>query len=373
MKIIQIVTQMEFGGAQRIAYSLTEELRRRGHDALLWFLYTKRASYETQPWMTSLLPHTPSLSDYFRIMARLYQMLSTEKPDAVISHTHYSNPLAQAIAVLNGAHQRIAVQHSPPHTYPLVARLADLIGGTIGLYTCNVAVSNAVANELARYPRHYAKYISMINNGIANIVPCHARGATRAKWNIPVEVPLMVNVGRLSREKNQAFLIRLLPKATTFHLALIGEGALRGELERLARLLRLSDRVHFIGEIPPMDVASLLNSGDVFVFPSSHEAVGLALLEAMSAGIPIIASDIPSSRDILGQNGVLLNLAHPSTWIRALQAISSLEAPSPSVIKAAMQRARAFTVTQMADKYEKILLSGGTGRSLTHFELSGRK
>src|ERR1700692_960055 len=98
MKIVQIVTQMEAGGAQKVAYLLHRGFLERGYDAELWFLYTKRPFYDGLDGVHSLFDHSPSAFDYFVITHRLYSKLRSAKPDALITHTHYANLLGQLIA-----------------------------------------------------------------------------------------------------------------------------------------------------------------------------------------------------------------------------------------------------------------------------------
>jgi glycosyltransferase involved in cell wall biosynthesis len=101
-------------------------------------------------------------------------------------------------------------------------------------------------------------------------------------------------VAKLSRVKNHALLLRACARvAASRHdviLLVVGEGALRGELEELAGWLGLSGRVFFLGE--RADVPSLLKLMDVFVLPSTSEGLPNAIMEAMAAGVPVVATRV---------------------------------------------------------------------------------
>jgi glycosyltransferase involved in cell wall biosynthesis len=356
MKIIQLITCMEAGGVQRVAYLLKGELENRGYDSTIWFLYTKRPAYADVPGIYSLLDHSPSALDYFKILFRLARMIHREKPDVLITHTYYSNVLGHLLSSVLGVRDRIAVQHNPAHSYPRVARIADSLAGSIGFYTSNVAVSKTVEESLARYPRSYRDRVTVVYNGVPAPSEPAPRDVTRQRWNIPIDAAVLVNVGRFSRQKNQEFLIRLLEKAKDLHLLLVGDGELREWLHALPVQLQVIDRVHFTGEVSPADVTSLISCSDIFVLPSLFEAVGLVVLEAMVLGKPVVSNDIPSSREFIGEDGVLVDIASPGNWLSSIQWLLDRPDIVSEMVTRAMAKARRFTVPRMADGYEAAIV-----------------
>jgi len=101
------------------------------------------------------------------------------------------------------------------------------------------------------------------------------------------------NVGRLSREKNQDFLLEVFARVQTQKpdsmLLLVGEGDMKAELQRKAERLKITDKVIFYGVTDRVE--QLLWAMDVFVFPSQFEGLGLAMIEAQAAGLPVLCSD----------------------------------------------------------------------------------
>src|SRR5580698_7345164 len=246
-------------------------------------------------------------------------MIYVERPDVLITHTHYANVLGNLVASILRLRTRIAVQHNPTHTFPRLARIADRAAGSVGLYSRIVAVSQTVSESVSRYPLTYRQRLTTAFNGVPEPGPTPPREITRKRWNIPAEAPLLVNVGRLSQQKNQEFLIRLLQKGADLHLLLVGEGELRDRLKAAARDLGVAARVHFTGEVTPDEVSALISAGDVFVLPSLFEAVSMVMLEAMLLGVPIVSSDIPSAREFLAEDGVLVETAYPEKWLAAIR------------------------------------------------------
>jgi glycosyltransferase involved in cell wall biosynthesis len=111
------------------------------------------------------------------------------------------------------------------------------------------------------------------------------------------------------------------------HLSLAGNGSLRPRLEALARALGIDGRVDFLGSCA--DVPTLLGGCDLFVFSTTRaEGLGTVLIEALAAGLPVVASDVPACRELLeeGRWGVLVNPGDPAAL--ALAVIRRLGEPA---------------------------------------------
>jgi glycosyltransferase involved in cell wall biosynthesis len=109
-------------------------------------------------------------------------------------------------------------------------------------------------------------------------------------------------VATLERHKDHATLLRAVPAITArmpdFELWLVGEGSLRGELESLIRELNIVASVRLLGR--RTDVGELLGQADVFVLSTTRqEGLGSVLIEALAAGLPVVASDVPACREML--------------------------------------------------------------------------
>ena len=363
MKIVQIVTQMEAGGAQRVAYLLHRGFCEKGYDSELWFLYTKRPFYEGLDGVHSLLNRPPSALDYLAITNRLYRKLRDGRPDALITHTHYSNLLGHLVAALAGVPNRIAVHHNPLPTYPRAARIADRLFGAAGLYSSMVAVSASVVKTMHSYPKSYSRLVKRIYNGVPIVPP--APKDIRSTWSIPANKPLLVSVGRLSIQKNQDTLLNALIRVPDAHLALIGDGDQASALKAQARSLGLSDRVHFAGEIPSEDVSAFLQAADIFVFPSRWESMGLAVLEAMQAGLPIVASDIPAMREVLGDSGLLVPLEDAAALAQAILRVLQDPELSSRLRLSGAHRTKLFSAETMVSEYQQLLAAPSLDSTFT--------
>ncbi len=116
---------------------------------------------------------------------------------------------------------------------------------------------------------------------------------------------LLIYVGRLSAEKQIERIKPVLDNIPGACLALVGDGPYRGQLEKIFE----NTKTNFIGYLSGEELASAYASGDIFLFPSSTETLGLVLLEAMAAGCPVIGANKGGIPDIInnGINGCLYN------------------------------------------------------------------
>jgi glycosyltransferase involved in cell wall biosynthesis len=123
--------------------------------------------------------------------------------------------------------------------------------------------------------------------------------------------PLCLAVGRLAKEKNQGFLLsafaHILPDLPNARLVLVGEGDDRQRLERLAHSLGIRGCVRFVGAVPHEAVADYYQAADLFLFPSTSETQGIAVVEALAAGLPVVAVTSDAAADLLGdgRGGIL--------------------------------------------------------------------
>jgi glycosyltransferase involved in cell wall biosynthesis len=128
------------------------------------------------------------------------------------------------------------------------------------------------------------------------------RAAIRAELGIPRDALVLGNVGRFHEQKNHQFLLEIMAETASREpravLLLVGDGALRGQIEARAAALGLRDRVVFAGVRADVH-RMMLGAMDVFVFPSRYEGLGVVLIEAQAAGLPCVISDVvPREADV---------------------------------------------------------------------------
>jgi HAD superfamily hydrolase (TIGR01549 family) len=171
--------------------------------------------------------------------------------------------------------------------------------------------------------------------------------------------PVLLNVGRLVSQKSQHILLEaLLPLRASLpglRLRIVGDGPLEGTLRARVRALGLDDAVEFLGNRD--DVPELLRAADVFVFPSRYEGHPGALVEAMLAGLPVIASDIPVHRETIadGHTGLLVPVDDAAAWADAIRRLADSPHQRAALGRAAREVAlRRFDIRQIARQHESL-------------------
>lgn len=196
-----------------------------------------------------------------------------------------------------------------------------------------------------------------IYNGVA--VETVAQRASAVARNPEQEQPFTIGmVARLEGHKDQPTLIRaarlLKERGYHFQVQLIGEGSRRSEYENLIREEKVENCVSLLGM--RRDIPELLGQTDVFVFSAKpDEGFGIALVEAMSAGVPIVATDVGACREVLEQ-GKLGTLIPPQSPEAMAQAIEMRLVEDPQILASQANKAREkafkeFTIANMAYQY----------------------
>lgn len=202
---------------------------------------------------------------------------------------------------------------------------------------------------------------TVIPNGIAApvIEQPISRDALLSELRLPANSRLIGAVGRLWPQKRVKDLIWAADLLKTTrddtHLLIVGDGPLRSRLVRYRDQSEIADRVHFLGE--RNDVPRLMPHFDVLWLASEYEGQSNAILEAMVAGVPVIASDIPGNRDLVcdGETGYLVPLGDRFEFTRRTHWLCDDEGLRTKLGEAGRERARQqFSVAQMIARHAEL-------------------
>lgn len=147
----------------------------------------------------------------------------------------------------------------------------------------------ALANE--KFSAKKVEYIPGVGLDLSQFMNFDNHDDLRAEFNLPKKSKIVISVGELNKNKNQQVIIRALAHLndSNIHYFLAGNGPLKDELTQLTEQLGIKDNVHFLGY--RRDIPSLLQNADVYAFPSLREGLGMASIEAMSTGLPLVTSN----------------------------------------------------------------------------------
>lgn len=131
-----------------------------------------------------------------------------------------------------------------------------------------------------------------------------------------------------------------------------GDGPLRGQLEKYRDQSHVD--IIFLGGVATHTVPLVLKAIDIFCFPSLWEGFGIALVEAMSSRLPIVASDIPPHREVMAHAGLYVPPRDPKQLADALNLLLENENMRESLAQQAYQRAQLFSIERTAQRYEAL-------------------
>ena len=236
-----------------------------------------------------------------RLARKLYHLLQTERVTILRVHKYHS----AFYGVLAGRMARVAAI-IPSYHLPQAARKPKrrlMIRFLSHLSDKVVAVSFAVKENLTGMGIPESK-IRVIHNGVdlrefQDLTP---REVARGELGIPSGKWVIGGIGRMKPQKGYGYLLRALPSLekgglSDYWVLLVGDGKARSKLEQEAREMGCEEKVRFLGM--RRDIPHLLRAMDLFAFPSLWEGFGTSLVEAMAAGIPVVASDLPCVREII--------------------------------------------------------------------------
>lgn len=194
-----------------------------------------------------------------------------------------------------------------------------------------LGVSNAVRDDIRKsLPKWPKGRISTLYNRIDidavqdGQLPRHE---ARQALGLPDDAFIVGNVGRLHPDKDQATLIRGFAKALPALpegslLAILGKGRLEQDLKELANELGIGDQVKFLGQVP--EARRFFRGFDVFALSSDHEPFGMVLLEAMAAGVPLLATACGGAIEVVEGVGILFPLGDAERLAQGLQHLAVL-------------------------------------------------
>ena len=368
MRILHIYKDYHpvLGGIENHIKWLAEAQAERGHDVTVL--------------VTSLDHHTTEhIENGVRVIraARLAHVASTplslslplllrrQRPD--IAHLHFPYPVGEVSQWLLGrASRTIITYHSDVVRQrailclyrPLlrqVLRHADLILPTSPQYM-----------ESSPHLRPWHQKCRVVPLGIPLAPFLADRRQEAAVLRRRYGAPLLLHVGILRYYKGLQYLIRALPQIPQAKLVIVGHGPMRSAWEEMAQREGVADRVHFVGQVSEDTLPVYYQACDLFVLPACmrSEAFGLAQIEAMASGKPVVSTELGTGTSFVnrhGETGLVVPPRDPEALAAAINELLADDARRQVMGRAARARAKAeFSLPVMVERvltaYEEVLL-----------------
>ncbi len=323
----------------------------------------------TPVWVPEL---SPALSPTNLVaFIKVSRFLRTWRPDIVHTHTAMAGAIGRTSARLSHVPAVIHTFHG--HVLRgYFAPPAEILFRTIERRLARhsdrlITLSTSLQDDLVALKIAPREKIQVIPLGIdfdALRAAPRREGRLHRELGIALQVPLVGSVGRLVPIKNHALLLhaarRMVDSGSAAHFVIVGDGELRTTLEALAHQLGLAPRVHFLGWRE--DLVPIYSDLDLLALTSDNEGTPVAVLEAMAAGVPVVATAVGGVPDVIrdGETGRLVAVREAEAFALAMeQALREIDA---SRAMAARGRAdvvarfgKARMLAQTAALYENVL------------------
>ncbi|AZI36627.1 putative glycosyltransferase [Caenibius tardaugens NBRC 16725] len=362
MRVLTFLHSFEHGGVERIALRLVRQWRASGVDAPLFLGRTDGAmrhdageglAFETPP----RVPASVAFWETLWMIWQLPRVVRQLRPDVLFCAGNTYVVVAVALKIIlgrqcpailakmsNDLERRDAPWwiRKPYHLWLRIqARFLDHVVGMAAPMADDIRSLLAIPDTM----------ISVIPNpALTDDLILRLRSLSRTPMEAPFTGRRFVFVGRLTRQKNLGLMLRAFASAGRWGdtLTLFGDGPDRAKLQKLAVDLGIDDAVDFRGYVS--EPAVLLPQFDIFLLSSDYEGVPGVVLEALAAGLPIIATDCSSSMAPLLQHGALGTLIRTGDGAAFARAIAAAR-PGMQSRALSLAQARRFTLEQAARSY----------------------
>jgi glycosyltransferase involved in cell wall biosynthesis len=314
VKVVFIIDSLRRHGTQRFLTHLVRGLHDLGYEQSVITL-NSASDPDIEQALASAGCAITRIGKYSLLLGgfgwwRLVATLKRLKPEAVMTMLDFADTLGRPAARLAGCHALVTSIRARNLAKPSWQRWFDrktISWADKVIFNSGHIVSYGCENEGVR-----KQQVVVIPNGVKDLRT--RSGALRSQYRqqlgLPPETLLLGSVARFNRQKNLALLLRAakrLPANRHWRILLVGDGPERARLLALGQELGLSDRLIWLGARD--DVEGWLAAMDIFVHTANFEGMPNAVLEAMAMGLPVVASGVDGTRELIedGISGYLLS------------------------------------------------------------------
>ncbi len=353
IRLLQIIPSLDIGGAQRFVVDLAKSINRDKFEVGVCLLGRRQGSFLEDELVRESIPLfflNIKWAFHPSTIRRFSLLFTTFKPD--ILHTH----LRAIRYVLIPARLYKKALHI--HTIHSLAK-QDTSFSYRGLNKIAFKYLGVIPVSVSRKVSHTVKELYGVESPtIYNGVPTSKYPGEREGSTFKGEIRIL-NVGKFKRAKNHLLLVEAFAKAWAeerrLRLMLAGDGSARKKVEARVKQLGLEDRVDFLGW--RSDIPNLLSRCDIFVLSSEWEGFGIALVEAMAGGKPIVATRVGGVPEVVedGETGFLVPPRDAEALAGAILKLARDENLRREMGEKGWKRAREkFDISLIAQQYERL-------------------
>ena len=359
IKVVHLISQFGTGGAENGIINIANHIdTERFEMSICAFAGSGSQISRLDPNRTKYYQIEKRPGNDFKLPFRLIQLFKELRPDII--HTHAWGTLCEGLiaakaasipAIIHGEHGTLQRKKGNIYVQRFAWRFADMV----------LSVSRNHAEQIAESIGFPKNRITVIANGVDTMrFNPEINGASlKNELQLKKEDIVIGTVGRLVDVKNHYLLISAFAKLSKFwpniRLVIVGDGPLRDDLAKFAALWGCATKTHFLGR--RSDVAHILAGMDIFALTSHNEGMSNTILEAMSSGIPVVATAVGGNPELVVNEATGILFA-PNDLDQLIEALESL-IHDPAKRKKWGEAGRARTIEKfslevMVRRYEQI-------------------
>ena len=359
VRVLQALTTAQIGGTERMVVRLVEGLRGRSVTTMVTVLEDPGPISEE---LGALSVHAHHLrlgtAGYLRAWTSFRRLLETEHFDVIHLYGMRMSWIGRTAArgrrrpvVIHGIRGlNVTESEEAGSTKVKLSLLLERLGTRmIDVYAAN---SHAAVDFMVAAGINRDRFV-VIPNGI-EVPPERARVSSAT----PLTIVCVANFRARKRQEDVARAVQLLAeRGLSCRCIFVGDGPTRASIESRAKRHGLAGKLMFAGSLARADVAALLQECDIAVLASTWEGLPGSLMEAMAAGLPVVATDVPGTRELVsdGETGFLVPVKSPSALAERLATLVTSSALRLRMGRAARTRMeKNYSVAQMVEAYERL-------------------
>lgn len=352
MKILHVITMLDIGGAEHLLVDILPLMRDAGHDVeLLLFNGVDtpfKKDLEDKGIKIHELSHGDDVKNYYKEVYDPFHIIRLRRfiHGYDIIHTH--NFICQFyVAMLNTSTPLVTTEHSTNNRRRSMRWFKKIDQWMYSRYSAVICIADETRSSLESYIGKRDN-IYTINNGI------NIRRFFRPVKDISKQQVFDVTmVAALRAEKDHETLIKAMKRLPeNYCLRIVGDGVKVNELKAFTEQMSMNGKVIFTG--PRLDIPDVWEQSDVAVLSSHWESFGLAAVEAMAAGRPMIASDVGGLHDVVGGAGLLFHHGDDKELATKIQWLCEHPDEYREVAKRCQERAQQYDISIMAENYLRL-------------------
>lgn len=357
MKILQVITSLQTGGAEKLIVDIVPRLWQKGLEVDVCLFNGKDTPFKRQLLSCGCKIFDLSYDERYYSPIKIFKLWRIMRHYDIV-HTHNTAPqLFAAIANIVCKRRLVTTEHSTNtrrRDYPILRFGDKWMYGRYDSVICISEIAEKVLKDYLEIKPNTPCNICTINNGIDVARFYHALPLDRKSVGSDAKRFVIVMVAGFRDAKDQETVIRAISRLQDekYELWLVGDGERRQVIEQCIRDEHIENQVKLLGV--RMDVPSILKSADVVVMSSHWEGLSLSNIEGMSVGKPFVASDVNGLREVTKGYGILFPHGADGTLANEIKYLAEDRIYYDHIAAQCYERAQQFDIKNMVDSYSMV-------------------